>query len=127
MSFKNMKNWELQYKFWKEGPNYFLFYFQELYEHPDALKQVLYASRDGGKTLGKWKPAIGGKRLYIEQFIPIKHVLFGKSGINRTFFYADRKFHIFSSQRLERNETAFPSEYNPSCIYKLVKKGPLVS
>ncbi|KII74167.1 hypothetical protein RF11_02659 [Thelohanellus kitauei] len=69
------KDYQLQYKYWKNAPNYFVFYFQELYDMPDISNQILYISKNGGKTLGRWKPEIDGNSIYVEEFLPIKNTL----------------------------------------------------
>ncbi|KII64387.1 hypothetical protein RF11_08353 [Thelohanellus kitauei] len=93
----------------------FFTYYQDKVQSTTEL-----STTDGGKTIHRWTPKIDGQPTYVEKIFTIKNILFGITGLSREFFYADTNFNIFSVQKLERNESVFPSDFRPSYIYKLV-------
>ncbi|KII62568.1 hypothetical protein RF11_05198 [Thelohanellus kitauei] len=127
MKFRYLEKYQLKYDFWREAPNYFLFFFHRRHRKTDRISQILLVSKDGGINFNRWKPMHQGMQLYIDKFITFKDVLFCESEINQTFFYVDRDLKIFSAQRYERNETLIPCRFNPSYIIKIVGKTVAVS
>ncbi|KII64195.1 hypothetical protein RF11_01932 [Thelohanellus kitauei] len=127
MKFEGLDKHILRYEFWKGDQNYFVLNFKENDETSNTFNHKLFVSRDGGKSFIRWTPTYYGIPICVDHFIVIKNVLFGLSHINRTFFYVDRKFQIFSLQSLERDELVIPSEFDPSCVVKLVMQDVTLS
>ncbi|KII61120.1 hypothetical protein RF11_05840 [Thelohanellus kitauei] len=56
--------------------------------------------------------------------IAAKNISFGKSNINRTFFYADSNLKILSAQPIESNEFAIPKTLKADMLYVSVEDIP---
>ncbi|KII61119.1 Vacuolar protein sorting/targeting protein 10 [Thelohanellus kitauei] len=119
-TFEGFEKYDLKYVFWIEAPNYLLIYFRKTNEASDTPNERIYLSKDGGNSFTLWSPTYNGNPIYIDEFVATKNILFGKSNINRLFFYVDSNLKILSAEPLERNELAIPSLFNPPYIIKLV-------
>ncbi|KII62266.1 hypothetical protein RF11_09583 [Thelohanellus kitauei] len=87
----------------------------------NAVNDIMYVSKNGGWSFNRWIPTYNGNNIHANKFIAIKHVLFGISDINRTFFYVDVDLNIFSVNKHGKDDYIVPSNFDPSFVFKLVK------
>ncbi|KII70291.1 hypothetical protein RF11_15860 [Thelohanellus kitauei] len=117
----NRNNYNLQYIYWEKSTHSFVFLFNKKYKIPWILKQIIYVRDNKRLKWDAWRPMVNNKRLHIDKLVAIKHLLFGISYVNQTFFYVDQQLNVFSAHRFERSYLFEPSDFDPSFIYKLVK------
>ncbi|KII74262.1 hypothetical protein RF11_05737 [Thelohanellus kitauei] len=125
--FEKLKSYELNYVFWKGAPNMFVFDFKQKNKTSIEERQVIGISMDSGKSFLRWRPTYKNQPLYVDEFVPIKNILFGISALNRTLFYVDRELDIFSIIKYGRSCSWIPSRFDPSLLIKLVAKRSPVS
>ncbi|KII60365.1 hypothetical protein RF11_04274 [Thelohanellus kitauei] len=84
------------------------------------INHVIYLSKNGGESFIQWNPIFDNVSIYLDEFVPIKNVLFITSRMNNLYFYANSELNVFSVQKYGKNEQIIPSRFEPSFIYKVV-------
>ncbi|KII60369.1 hypothetical protein RF11_04278 [Thelohanellus kitauei] len=93
----------------------------------NKINQILHLSKNDAQSFSQWIPLYDNKPIYVDYLIAIKQFLFGISTVDQIYFYVGGNLQLFSIQEYETNESVFPSNFEPSYIYKLVRKNLTVS